>query len=104
MGVSEERRAWRGREGGAGGPHLEVRAVVAVPVHDLCLPAVPGQHRDHLPARQVRVKLRGEDVDPRGGQGLRGRRAQGLAPTGGLVPGQLWPFPALTIPAVAGQP
>lgn len=53
-----------GPGGGAAGPHLEVRAVVVVPVHDLPLPAAPGQHGDHLPPRQVCVELRGKDVDP----------------------------------------
>lgn len=57
-------RAWQGRGRWGGRPHLEVWAVVVVPVHDLCLPAVPGQHCDHLPAGQVRVELRGEDVNP----------------------------------------
>lgn len=52
------------------GPYLEVRAVVVVPVHNFPLSAIPGQHGDHLPPRQVRVELRGEDVDPRGRQGL----------------------------------
>lgn len=42
---------------GAAGPHLEVRAVVVVLVHDLPLSAAPGQHGDHLPPRQVRVEL-----------------------------------------------
>lgn len=36
---------------GSGGPHLEVRAVVVVLVHDLPLSAAPGQHGDHLPPR-----------------------------------------------------
>lgn len=44
-------------------PYLEVRAVVAVGVHHLPLPAVPRQHRHHFSARQVRVELRGEDAD-----------------------------------------
>lgn len=51
--------------------YLEVGAVVIVPVHNLRLPAVPDQHGDHLPPGQMRVELRGEDVDPRGRQGLR---------------------------------
>lgn len=57
-------REGRGAGRGAAGPHLEVRAVVVVPVHDLPLPAAPGQHGDHLPPRQVCVELRGKDVDP----------------------------------------
>ena len=71
-------RAWRGGGGRHGGPHLEVRAVVVVPVHDLCLPAIPGQHCDHLLAGQVRVELRGEDVNPRGRQGLWDGAGSGL--------------------------
>ena len=109
-------RAWRGGGGGGGGPHLEVRAVVVVPVHDLCLPAVPGQHRDHLPARQVRVELRGEDVNPRGGQGLQGEAGSGPGTWPPQPPAHgrpcTWaalalPPPqsgeALAVPAVAGQ-
>ena len=66
-------RAGRGGEGvRGGGPYLEVRAVVVVPVHNLLLAAIPGQHRDHLPARQVCVELRGEDVDSGRRQSLRG--------------------------------
>lgn len=64
--------------GGPGGPHLEVRAVVVVPVHHLPLLAVPGQHGDDLPPRQVCVELRGEDVDSRGRQGLRGQGRRGV--------------------------
>lgn len=45
-------------------PYLEVRAVVVIPVHDLPLLAVPGQHGDHLSPGEVRVELRGKDVDP----------------------------------------
>lgn len=78
--MSEERRAWRAGSGGRG-PHLEVRgAVVAVPTHDLCLPAVPWPAPHPPSARQVRVKLRGEDVIPRWGQGLRGRRLRAWHP------------------------
>lgn len=51
--LCSRRRAGRG----AAGPHLEVRAVVVVLVHDLPLSAAPGQHGDHLPPRQVRVEL-----------------------------------------------
>lgn len=45
-------------------PYLEVRAVVVIPVHDLPLLAVPGQHGNHLSPGQVRVELRGKDADP----------------------------------------
>lgn len=51
--LCSRRRAGRG----AAGPHLEVRAIVVVLVHDLPLSAAPGQHGDHLPPRQVRVEL-----------------------------------------------
>lgn len=105
-----------GRGGGGWGPYLEVWAVVVVPVHDLPLPAVPGQHRDHLPARQVCVELRGEDMDPRGGQGLRGGAGSGPGsrplqpPAHGrpctwaalTLPSPRW-GEALTIPAMARQ-
>lgn len=73
LGERSHRPMW-----GGVGPYLEVRAVVVVPVHNLPLPAVPGQHRDHLPPRQVCVELRGEDVDSRGRQGLRGQGEAGL--------------------------
>lgn len=104
-------RPGRGR-GGVGGPYLEVWAVVIVPVHDLPLPAIPGQHRDHLPARQVRVELRGKDMDPRGGQGLRGGAGSGPLPPPAHGWPRTWaaltlPSPqsgeALPIPAMAGQ-
>lgn len=52
------------RPRGASSPYLEVRAVVVIPVHNLLLSAIPGQHGDHLSPGQVCVELRGEDVDP----------------------------------------
>lgn len=75
------------------GPYLEVRAVVVVPVHNLPLPAVPGQHGDHLPPRQVCVELRGEDVDSRGRQGLWGRGRQGWTTWGTLRSAGCWHRP-----------
>lgn len=62
------------------GSYLEVRAVVIVLIHDLPLPTVPGQHRDHLSPSQVCVELRGEDVDPGGRQCLWGRGAAASGP------------------------
>lgn len=47
----------RAGAGVGAGPYLEVGAVVVVSVHHLPLAAAAGQHRDHLPACQVRVEL-----------------------------------------------